>query len=118
MQLLRQYPDISINMMISLSRHLRHFTTVIEELSFKDVPQRLATYLLKLSNTNADTSVVTLDLSKSQLAGFLGTIPSTLSRSFYHLCSEGIIAMQGAQIHILDRGRLTLLSQKAQSIDG
>lgn len=118
LDLLHQHPDIAINMLISLSQHLRHLTGVIEELSFKDVPQRLASYLLKLSHSGTGgsskrshpTNVVTLDLTKSQLASTLGTIPATLSRAFYYLSSEGLIAVNGSQIELLDRDRLQELS--------
>jgi CRP/FNR family transcriptional regulator len=53
---------------------------------------------------------VTLDLTKSQLASTLGTIPATLSRAFYYLSSEGLIAVNGSQIELLDRDRLQELS--------
>jgi CRP/FNR family transcriptional regulator len=116
LDLLYQHPDIAINMLSSLSQHLRHLVGVIEELSFKDVPQRLAAYLLSLSaaveSCDCSTpSVVTLDLTKSQLAATLGTIPATLSRAFYRLSSEGVIAVNGSQIELLDRERLESLSQ-------
>lgn len=125
MDLLHQHPDIGINMLISLSRHLRHLTAVIEELSFKDVPQRLATYLLKLtpgdpehpSNRSQLTNFVTLDVSKSQLAAILGTIPATLSRAFYTLKNEGLIEIRGSQIELLDYDRLQVLSQTLTQSD-
>lgn len=108
LNLLHQDPDISINMLISLSQHSRHLAKIIEELSFKDVPQRLASYLLNLSDScpqkQADGTIfVTLDLTKSQLAAILGTIPATLSRAFYRLSSQGLIAVKGSQIELLDR---------------
>jgi CRP/FNR family transcriptional regulator len=117
--LLRQEPDIAIHMLISLSQHSRHLVSVIEDLSFKDVPQRLADYLLNLIEVSSETSSdrsplsnrVTLDLTKTQLAAALGTIPATLSRAFYRLSNEGIIAVNGAQIEVLDRDRLQDLSQ-------
>lgn len=116
---LRQDPDIAIRMLISLSQHSRHLVSVIEDLSFKDVPQRLAAYLLNLCDVGSQTygdhsksiDLVTLDLTKTQLAAALGTIPATLSRAFYRLGSEGIIAVNGSQIEVLDRDRLKALSQ-------
>ena len=92
---------------------------MVEDLSFKDVPQRLAAYLLNLNNANSQKSVdrsnlinpVTLDLTKTQLAAVLGTIPATLSRAFYRLSSKGIIAVNGSQIEVLDLHRLQALSQ-------
>ena len=103
LNIFEQGDDIAINMLVSLSRHSRHLVSVIEDLSFKDVPQRLAVYLLNLNNANSQKSVdrsnlinpVTLDLTKTQLAAVLGTIPATLSRAFYRLSSKGIIAVNG-----------------------
>ncbi|WP_019501174.1 Crp/Fnr family transcriptional regulator [Pseudanabaena sp. PCC 6802] len=126
LDVLHQYPDIAINMLISLSQHLRHLTDLVEDLSFKDVPQRLASYLLKLSDSysgiqrdraNSGNNIVTLDLTKSQLAATLGTIPATLSRAFYRLTSEGLIAVHGAQIELLDRDRLQSLSDMLELSD-
>ncbi|NJL48954.1 MAG: Crp/Fnr family transcriptional regulator [Leptolyngbyaceae cyanobacterium SM2_5_2] len=118
-QLLHADPSVAINMLTSLSKHLRHLVGVIEDLAFKDVPQRLAEYLLHLSDLEASsvsdhsqmTNTVTLDLTKTQLAAALGTISATLSRAFYRLSNEGMIAVNGSQITILDRDRLRTLSQ-------
>lgn len=119
LNIFEQGDDIAINLLVSLSRHSRHLVSVIEDLSFKDVPQRLAAYLLNLNNANSQKSVdrsnlinpVTLDLTKTQLAAVLGTIPATLSRAFYRLSSKGIIAVNGSQIEVLDLHRLQALSQ-------
>lgn len=116
LDLLRQDPEIAISMLISQSKHSRHLVNVIEDLSFKDVPQRLAAYLLNLSDQKSSDRVkpintINLDLTKTQLAASLGTIPATLSRAFYRLSSEGIITVNGSQIELLDRDRLKNLSQ-------
>lgn len=119
--LLHQYPDIAIHILSSLARHTRHLVQVIEDLSFKDVPQRLASHLLNLSSYQTVTpltqqaNVVMLNLSKHQLAAALGTIPATLSRAFYRLSTDGIIAVKGMQIEILDHDRLLALSQLSKS---
>lgn len=116
LELLHQSPDIAIHMLISLSQHARNLSKLIEELSFKEVPQRLATYLLNLSERTDSPRTVELDLSKSQLAAALGTIPSTLSRAFYRLSHEGIIAINGSHIELLDRDRLLSLSQLLEDV--
>jgi len=91
--------------------HLRHLTGLVEELSFKDVPQRLAAHLINLSQTQNQSNIITLEVTKSQLAALLGTIPATISRAFYRLSQDGLIMMQGAQIELLDRDRLHKLGQ-------
>lgn len=113
-ELLYQYPAIAINMLISLAQHSRHLVEVVEDLSFKDVPQRLAKYLLNLSERSNRAKVVTLDVTKSQLAATLGTISATLSRAFYRLSTDGMITIKGAQIELLDRDRLQAFSQREQ----
>ncbi|MCM1984499.1 Crp/Fnr family transcriptional regulator [Lyngbya confervoides] len=121
LQLLRECPEIAINMLTSLSQHTRHLTGVIEELSFKDVSQRLASYLLKQSAdgcvqaSDSLRSVIRLELTKSQLAATLGTIPATLSRAFYRLSQEGLIEVKGAEVLVRDRHRL---QRWGQPLDG
>jgi CRP-like cAMP-binding protein len=104
--LLHQYPAIAINMLMSLATHSRKLAHMVEELSCKDVPQRLASYLLDLSDRDHQAHIITLDVTKTQLAATLGTIPATLSRALYRLSSEGLIAINGSQIELLDRDRL------------
>jgi len=104
--LLHQYPAITINMLMSLATHSRKLAHMVEELSCKDVPQRLASYLLDLSDRHHQSNIITLDVTKTQLAARLGTIPATLSRALYRLNSEGLIAINGSQIELLDRDRL------------
>jgi CRP/FNR family transcriptional regulator len=65
----------------------------------------------KFSNRSKFISLMRLDLTKTQLVAALGTIPATLSRAFYRLSSEGIIAVNGSQIEVLDCDRLQALSQ-------
>ena len=111
LDLLHRYPAVTIKLLLNLSMHLRHLTGLVEELSFKDVPQRLAAYLINLSYSSASPNAVTLDVTKSQLAAMLGTIPATISRAFYRLSHDGLIVIRGSQIELLNRDRLYKLSQ-------
>ena len=62
----------------------------------------LATYLLYLSEEQGRSDRVALAVSKGQLASLLGTIPETLSRIFAKLSSQGLIAVEGRTIRLLD----------------
>lgn len=108
-ELLSQQPNLAINMLAILARHLRRFALLIDQLSLQQVPQRLANYLLASTERMGNSATLELDLSKGQLAALLGTIPETLSRAFYKLSGDGLIAISGAQIRILDRQRLLAL---------
>jgi CRP/FNR family transcriptional regulator len=111
LQLLEQQPALAINMLKSFARHLRRFTQLVDSLSLREVPGRLAAYLLQLSDQAGQTDQVQLDLNKRQLAARLGTIPETLSRVFYRLSQDGLLRVDGATITLLDRDRLRAMSQ-------
>ena len=85
---------------------LRRFTSQIESLSLKEVPARLASYLLYLSEEQGTADYVELEIAKGQLASLLGTIPETLSRIFGKTSEEGLIEVKGKRIRLLDRERL------------
>ena len=89
-------------MLAVLSLRLRRFTSQIESLSLKEVPARLAGYLMYLSEEQGNTDVIELEISKGQLASLLGTIPETLSRIFAKMSEEGLIAVDGRTIRIMD----------------
>lgn len=99
-------PTMALNMLAVLSMRLRRFAAQIENLSLKEVPARLAGYLLYLSEEQDGAEVVQLDISKGQLASLLGTIPETLSRIFAKMSEEGLIKVNGRLIHLLDRDGL------------
>jgi CRP/FNR family transcriptional regulator, dissimilatory nitrate respiration regulator len=105
-RLVEANPSIALNMLGVLSLRLRRFTTQIENLSLKEVPARLAGYLLYLSEEQATADRVDLPITKGQLASLLGTIPETLSRIFAKMSEEGLIDVQGRQIELLDRDGL------------
>ena len=109
--LLEQHPTLAIAMLAVSARHLRRMAQIIENLSFKEVPGRLAVYLLYLSDRNGKGEEVELDMTKTQLAAFLGTIPETLSRVFAKLSQDGLIAIDGSRIKLLNRERLTVLAE-------
>ena len=103
---------IAINMIAGLSRFLRQFAQQIEELTFKDVPSRLARYLLDLSRGRQGT--VELPISKSQLASNLGTVSETLSRTLRKLTDDELILVNGKRVEILDAERLEELAERCK----
>lgn len=109
LDLLHHHSQLAINMIAGLSRFLRQFTVQIEDLTFRDVPARLARYLLSLGNET--TTSVLLPVSKTQLASNLGTTSETLSRTFRKLSDEGVIRVMGKKIEILDAACLLNLAE-------
>jgi CRP/FNR family transcriptional regulator len=109
--LITRNPSLSLNMMAVLSMRLRQFAAQIEDLSLKEVPGRLAAYLLYLSDEQESNEGISLSISKGQLASLLGTIPETLSRVLAKLAVQNIIEVKGRDIILLDRKELESLAK-------
>jgi CRP/FNR family transcriptional regulator, dissimilatory nitrate respiration regulator len=109
--LIKRNPSLALNMLAVLSKRLRRFAALIDDLSLKEVPGRLAAYLLYLSDQNKGAKVLELAVTKAQLASLLGTIPEALSRILGKLSSQGLIETDGRRIRILDREALRDLAE-------
>ena len=109
--LVKRNPSVALNMLAVLSKRLRRFAGLIDDLSLKEVPGRLAAYLLYLSGQNKGSKDLELTITKAQLASLLGTIPETLSRILGKLSSQGLIETDGRRIRILDSEALQDLAE-------
>ena len=116
LNLIRTKPNLAMNMMAALSLRLKKFANMIEALSLKEVPSRLATHLLLLSEQQNYTSEIQLNLTKTHLASLLGTIPETLSRILAKMAHQGLIESKGPNIKILDFDALEDLAAGEQRL--
>lgn len=116
MGLLERNPRFSLNLIVALSLLLRRFARQIEELSFAEVPARLAAYLLELAEKKSTSfqgiTYLDLDIKKGELASRLGTVSETLSRTFRKLKEDGIAEVEGSRVTILDMPRLRAMAGK------
>lgn len=98
-------------MLASRSMRLREFTVHVERLALKEVPGRLAAYLIHLIDEQEDEKdIVFLNISKVQLSSLLGTTPETLSRILSEMADRGFIEVKGRDIMILDHAGLEQLA--------
>jgi len=109
-RLMERDTGLALAMLASLSQRLRQMTTMIGQLTLREVPARLAAYLLHQSDEKG-LDTFDLDMSKGHLAGFLGATREALSRSLAKLEDQGFIAMDNRTITILDRDRLSGLAE-------
>ncbi len=111
MRLIQKDPAIALSLLAVLSRRLHRFAALIDDLSLKEVPGRLAAHLLYLSQTEQDGELFQFDISMKQLSSLLGTIPETLSRIMTKMTQAGLIRSEGFRsIRILDRAGLEALA--------
>jgi CRP-like cAMP-binding protein len=95
-------PDVLLKILMRLAERLRYFTSLVEDLSLRNVDARLAKYLLCVGQAEQ----AEIEIHKKTLAAILGTIPETLSRAFKKLSQAGVISVNGNSIRIRDRQAL------------
>jgi CRP/FNR family transcriptional regulator len=108
--LIGKRPSLALNMLATLSVRLRQFANMVEALSLKEVPGRLAAYILLENEERGRNGEIQLPIAKSQLASLLGTIPETLSRILAKMTKQGLVQATGSSIAILDMERLQELA--------
>lgn len=113
-QLITGKPALTMNLLALLSARLREFTIQVENLALKEIPGRLASYLLYLSQEQKNANAAQLNISKAQLANLLGTGPESLSRALAMMKSKKLIEEKGADIRLLNRRQLQELAEKGK----
>lgn len=104
-----------MNLLALLSARLREFTIQVENLSLKEIPGRLASYLMYLSQEQGDRALVKLNISKMQLANLLGMGPESLSRALGNMKIKKLIKEEGTFIRLLNREHLQELAEKGKA---
>ncbi|GAA4072751.1 Crp/Fnr family transcriptional regulator [Microbacterium laevaniformans] len=102
--LLRDYPDVGLRMLRTLSDRLASAERLLAAITSSDVSARIAAYLLDLPGGIRDgVPTVWLPLAKYEIASYLGTTPETLSRRLAALAASGVIELHGRrEVTILD----------------
>lgn len=114
-KMITDHPDLAMSTIALLTARLRSLVTQVSALSLKEVPARLASYLLLLKSSQKGDRIE-LDLPKGQIASYLGTIQETLSRILKKMSDQGIIEVQGKQVTLLDIPRLRLLAEGEEQL--
>ncbi|MDM7988390.1 MAG: Crp/Fnr family transcriptional regulator [Smithella sp.] len=113
-ELITGKPNLIMNLLALLSMRLRDFTIQVENLSLKEIPGRLASYLLYLSQEQGSRDFVKLNISKLQLSNILGTVPESLSRALGNMKTKKLIEEEGANIRLLNRAELEELAERGK----
>jgi CRP-like cAMP-binding protein len=106
-------PRLLVNIIQILADRLKESMTLIESLSLKEIPQRLASFLLHDLTMHGAEEMNRLELTITQreLAKILGATPEALSRAIRKMSNAGIMVIDGRSIRILDRESLEELAE-------
>ena len=80
------------------ARRLKEAMDMIDSLSLKQVPSRLMAYF----ESRQKDGLVDLDLSYRELSKIIGITPEAMSRTLKRMSEDGLIAVDGTAIRILD----------------
>ena len=87
---LREYPEIAMRMLASTASHMKHLVTEIEQIKGRSSIQRVAYFLLSLSDHETVSAVVKLPYEKNLIASRLSMKPESLSRVLKELRGYGV----------------------------
>ncbi|PLW77091.1 cyclic nucleotide-binding protein [Cohaesibacter celericrescens] len=119
-EILGKAPEIGLAMLASTSQHLHMLIKQIEQLKAHTGAQRVAEFLLSLTNAKAGACILELPYDKALIAGRLGIKPESLSRAFQKLRGYGVTVKQNlAHIDnltvlqdLVDQERAVVMQQK------
>lgn len=107
LKLLRNNPDITLKLLVTLSQRLRAADRNMESLAFLSAPGRVARLLLELGRENGERTAeglsFTHNMTRQELASLAGTSRETLTRVLMDYQDRGLI--------VLDKNRLTLKNE-------
>ncbi len=112
-EIARQEPLILLNVIRLLSERLRETMELVETLSLKDLPQRIALFILHDLSRQAPGHGITLELAVThrELAKIVGASPEALSRALRRMAQQGILTVDGRKITVHDRRGLEELAK-------
>lgn len=103
----RSEPALLLNIMSILIKRLKETMNLIEMLSMKEIPQRLAAWLMHSSVFQGGSDMLQLGMTHRELSKMLGTTPESLSRAFRRFKDDGMVELKGRAVKILKRDLLS-----------
>jgi CRP/FNR family transcriptional regulator len=105
---LQHHPQVALNAIKVLASRIRHFMSLVEDLSFKNVTGRVAKILLDYASDGKGPG---LRLTQQEMAAIAGTAREVVSRSLKTLVEEGVIRLERHRIVIADKGTLNKIME-------
>jgi len=110
LDLCRRHPAVALSMLEAMAKRVRRFASLVEDLAFRQVTERLARHLEASAAASGAPvvkgTVVDLGLTQEQLAARLGTVRELVSRALSQLERAAAIKRSRAGVVIRDPGRL------------
>ena len=104
-------PAIALNILEIISKRLRDADAHIQDITFRNIPGRLATLLMRLADKFGRKmpdggELIDVRMTQQEIAQTVGTSRVYTSRYLNEFKREGSVAISGGRIVILDRAKL------------
>jgi|SRR6185437_4087177 CRP-like cAMP-binding protein len=113
-----KYPPLAMRALRLMAQRVRRHAQLVESLSFHEVGQRLALFLLaeaqRTGTALGQQMTFPLVLSNQQIANRIGSVRDVVARAFARLKHDGLIAAKGRTLTIPDARVLRLYAANAQ----
>ena len=116
--LYRNDPEVAESVIRELGRRLRRMVQLVEKISLRDVPSRVAMTLIEYAERHpaAGDAMIEFDLPRTQeeLAAELATTRESIARALGRLRKAGAISQKGARVRVLDMRRLEAIAYSGE----
>lgn len=110
-RLVQAHPRIALGCLEILARRLRALDDLVQDMSFLDVPGRLAKRLMELAEQKGvDTpsgTLIDLRITQEELATMVGTTRESVNKTLALFRRQGILTKHGTRMVISDPERLS-----------
>lgn len=96
--LIRRNPDVALRFLDEMGQRLQQREAALEDLAFRDLPTRLASFLVHEANADG----VVAGFSHEEIAEHLGTYRETVSQILGRFRKEHLVSVEPRRITILD----------------
>ena len=110
---LRRSPESALEVLHILASRVRTLASLVEDLAFRGVTERIAAYLCREAERTGG-EVVELRVSRDELATHVGTVREQASRALSELQAAGLIEVKARKIVIVEQSALRLLGGVAR----
>jgi CRP-like cAMP-binding protein len=106
LKMLRDYPQIAINLLKELAHRLRRSDSQIKSLSLQNATGKVASTLLRIADDSGKIHLGQVEIPRlppqQDLANMAGTSRETISRVLKSLAKKGYLKKEGSRLIILD----------------
>jgi CRP-like cAMP-binding protein len=115
LELLREQPELALEVMALFGRRTREIERKLEDLVFKDIPTRLSRQILKLIEEHGietrEGIQIDFKITHKELADLIGSARENTTSALNRLAREGILDKKRYRIIVKDEERLKEKSQ-------